>query len=182
MNTVALNDFKSYAKVSDSVINKFKSIVPEALLAIWKNYGLGSFMNGYIKVINPDDYQNILDNSYSGFRTAVPIFVTAFGDIITLESGEYISILYFRYGKFELMLKDFNFFLNRLTDKSFLNEFFSLNQYFEAVDEHGNLLYRECFGYAPLLALGGEEDTGSLKKFQIQEHIALMNLYSGTIM
>lgn len=47
-------------------------------------------MNGYIKVINPDDYQSIIDNTYFPCKDAVPIFVTAFGDIITLESGEYI--------------------------------------------------------------------------------------------
>ncbi|WP_419563790.1 GAD-like domain-containing protein [Ruminococcus sp.] len=56
MNTVALQDFQSYAKVNDNVINKFKNKIPETLLKIWQNYGLGTFMNGYIKVINPDDY------------------------------------------------------------------------------------------------------------------------------
>ncbi|WP_370740405.1 T6SS immunity protein Tdi1 domain-containing protein [Ruminococcus sp.] len=35
----------------------------------------------------------------------------------------------------------------------------------------------ECFGYMPLLALGGDEDTDNLKKFQIPEHIALINSY-----
>ena len=72
----------------------------------------------------PDDYQSIIDNTYFPYKDAVPIFVTAFGDIITLESGEYISIMYLRYGKCELMLKDFDFFLKRLAYKSFLNEFF----------------------------------------------------------
>lgn len=182
MNTVALKDFKSYAKVNDSVINKFKSVIPEALLTIWKNYGLGTFMNGYIKVINPDDYQEFFDKSKFGFKNAVPIFATAFGDIITCESGEYISILYYRYGKIELMLKDFNFFLNRLNDRSFVNEFFSLNQYNKAINQYGNLRYRECFGYTHLLSLKGEEYSVGLKKVQIQEHIALIKAYSGEIM
>ena len=114
MNTVALQDFQSYAKVNDNVINKFKNKIPETLLKIWQNYGLGTFMNGYIKVINPDDYQSIIDNTYFPYKDAVPVFVTAFGDIITLESGEYISIMHLRYGKCELMLKDFDFFLKRL--------------------------------------------------------------------
>lgn len=177
MNTVALQDFQSYAKVNDNVINKFKNKIPETLLKIWQNYGLGTSMNRYIKVINPDDYQSIIDNTYFPYKDAVPIFVTAFGDIITLEIGEYISVMYLRYGKCELMLKDFDFFLKRLADKSFLNEFFSLNQYYKAVNEHGNLLYIECFGYMPLLALGVDEDTDNLKKFQILEHIALINSY-----
>lgn len=181
LNTVALNDFISYAKISDSVIDKFKNIIPKTLLYIWQNYGFGTFMNGYIKVINPDDYQSIVDNTCYTCKKAVPILVTAFGDIITFESGEYMSILYYRFGKFELMLKDFDFFLNRLTDRSFVNEFFSLNQYYKAINQHGKLLYKECFGDTSLLALGGES-TESLKKVQIQEHIALMNSYSGTIM
>lgn len=182
MNTVALKDFKSYAKVNDSVINKFKSVIPEALLLIWKNYGLGTFMNGYIKVINPDDYLDLFSKSQCRLKNAVPIFATAFGDIITCESGEYISILYYRYDKIELMLKDFNFFLNRLNDNRFLNEFFSLNQYNKAINKYGNLRYRECFGYTPLLSFGEKEDTLGLKKIQIQEHIALIKAYSGEFM
>ncbi|WP_370768320.1 T6SS immunity protein Tdi1 domain-containing protein [Ruminococcus sp.] len=90
--------------------------------------------------------------------------------------------MYYRYGKFELLLKDFDFFLSRLTDSSFVNEFFSLNQYYKAINEHGMLLYKECFGDTTLLALGGKHTTESLKKVQIQEHIALVNSYSGTIM
>ena len=182
LNTAALNDFISYSKVNDSVINKFKNIIPKTLISIWEKHGLGTFMNGYIKVINPDDYQSIVDSTCCTYKKVVPIFVTAFGDIITLESGEYIGILYYRYGKFELLLKDFDFFLSRLTDRSFVNEFFSLNQYYRAINEHGMLLYKECFGDTTLLALGGKHTTESLKKVQIQEHIALINSYSGTIM
>lgn len=182
MNTVALNDFISYARITEKVIDKFKNIIPEALMSIWKNYGLGTFMNGYIKVINPEDYQDCLKDSYFRSNVAVPILVTAFGDIITWERGGYISIVYYRYGKFELMMRDFNLFLSRLSDKGFLNEFFSLNQYYKAINEYGHLMYKECFGYMPLLALGGEEDTNGLKKVQIGEHIALINSYSGTIM
>ena len=46
MNTVALQDFQSYAKVNDNVINKFKNKISETLLKIWQNYGLGTSMNG----------------------------------------------------------------------------------------------------------------------------------------
>ena len=72
MNTVALQDFQSYAKVNDNVINKFKNKIPENLLKIWQNYGLDTSMNGYIKVINPDDYQSIIDNTYFRIKTQFP--------------------------------------------------------------------------------------------------------------
>ena len=72
MNTVALQDFQSYTKVNDNVINKFKNKIPENLLKIWQNYGLGTFMNGYIKVINPDDYQSIIDNTYFSYKAQFP--------------------------------------------------------------------------------------------------------------
>lgn len=72
MSTVALQDFQSYAKVNDNVINKFKNKIPETLLKIWQNYGLGTSMNGYIKVINPDDYQSIIDNTYFSYKAQFP--------------------------------------------------------------------------------------------------------------
>ena len=72
---------------------------------------------------------------------------------------------------------DCRFLFKKTCRQELFKRIFSLNQYYKAVNEHGNLLYIECFGYMPLLALGGDEDTDNLKKFQILEHIALINSY-----
>ena len=40
-------------------------------------------MNGYIKVINPDDYQSIIENTYFPYKETGRIFGTTFIDRIT---------------------------------------------------------------------------------------------------
>ena len=43
--------------------------------------------------------------------------------------------------------------------------------YIEAVQTWGNIKFGECFGYIPLLGLGGSEEVKHLKKVKIREHI-----------
>lgn len=51
----------------------------------------------------------------------------------------------------------------------------------EAVEKYGHLEYDECFGYVPLLALGGKESVDNLKKVKIHEHIVLITEIAGKI-
>ena len=53
--------------------------------------------------------------------------------------------------------------------------------YEKAVDKYGTLNYDECFGYVPILALGGKESVNNLKKVKIREHIALITELAGGI-
>lgn len=80
-----IKDFVKVADMPKEVIEKYKSKVPVELVEIWENQGLGTFLNGYLKVINPDDYSELVRDSYFRGDIAIPIFATAFGDIITWE-------------------------------------------------------------------------------------------------
>ena len=42
------------------------------------------------------------------------------------------------------------------------------------VIENGKLDFDECFGYVPLLQLGGSEKVENLKKVKIKEHLELI--------
>ena len=54
-NFDALKDFILHSAVSNETIEKYQSLLPPELLEIWKDYGYGTFFNGYLKVINPDE-------------------------------------------------------------------------------------------------------------------------------
>lgn len=51
----------------------------------------------------------------------------------------------------------------------------------EAVDKWGKVEADECFGYVPLLGLGGKESVDNLKKVKIREHIELITQMVGKI-
>ena len=106
---------------------------------------------------------DLLKESYFRGDVSIPILATAFGDIITWEEGKYIRIVKYRYNDFELMIGRFDLFLKLLDDKGFLRRFFKLDDYAKATEKYGDLAYDECFGYVPLLALGGKEDVEHLK-------------------
>ena len=91
-----LKDFEFHSKVPDAVIEKYKDKIPPELLEIWQEYGFGSFADGYIKIINPDDYVEILKESYFNAQEAIPIFATGFADVITWEEHMYIAMVKYR--------------------------------------------------------------------------------------
>lgn len=176
-----LSDFVLYEKVSPECLDKFRDKIPAELLRIWENYGFGTFFGGYLKIINPDDYMELLKESYFRADIAVPVMATAFGDLITWEKNQFVGIVYYRYGVSKIMIRDFDLFLMLLQDKTFKKQFFALEAFEKSVECYGALDFGECFGYVPLLAMGGSEKLENLKKVRIREHIALITDMTGGV-
>lgn len=181
MNKDLFKNFKKNATVSDEIIEKYSDKLPTELISVWKEYGFGSILNGYLKIINPDEYQEIIDMSYFRADVSIPIFVTAYGDIIAWEENRYIRMIKYKNGTFKGISAGFDFFWEDLNNDYFLKEFFELDNYKEAVSLHGKLEYDECFGYVPLLGLGGSEKVENLDKVKIKEHIVLITVLVGRI-
>ncbi|MBP1566503.1 MAG: DUF1851 domain-containing protein [Oscillospiraceae bacterium] len=181
MSDKILKDFKKISNVSDELINKYKTKLPEELIMIWQKYGFGTFYNGYLKIINPEDYKNIFQNSYFLGDVSIPVFATAFGDLITWEKNQFVGIVKYRYSNNDVISDGFEFFIDDVTNGEFDEGFFNIHNYNEAVKKYGHLEYDECFGYVPLLALGGKESVDNLKKVKIHEHIVLITEIAGKI-
>lgn len=177
-----LKDFVKVADMPQEVIEKYKNQVPAELLQIWQEDGLGTFLDGYLKVINPDDYLELLQDSYFRGEISIPIFATAFGDIITWEKNEFLGIIKYKDGTFDIFLENLSLFIKFLPDKSFTDDYFDIPLYKKAVAKHGQLAYDECFGFVPLLALGGFKDIDHMDKVKVLEHIYLMYHLTGGVM
>lgn len=76
---------------------------------------------------------------------------------------------------------NFKRFIQNLGDDYFLEKYFQIPQYIEAVNKLGKLEQDEFFGYVPLLGLGGSEKVQNLKKVKIREHIELISQLVGKI-
>ncbi len=79
------DDFVFHNSVDQVTIDKYTNKLPQELITAWKEYGYGNFLNGYLKFINPDDFQKLLEESYFRGNISIPIFTTGMGDIITWE-------------------------------------------------------------------------------------------------
>ena len=176
-----LENFVKVADMPQEVIEKYKDQVPAELVQIWQEDGLGTFLDGYLKVINPDDYLELLQDSYFRGEISIPIFATAFVDIITWEKNEFLGIIKYKEGTFDIFLENLSLFIKFLPDKSFIDDYFDLPLYYEAIEKYGSLDYTQCFGFVPLLVLGGFKDVNHLDKVKMYEHIFLITQFTGSI-
>ena len=53
--------------------------------------------------------------------------------------------------------------------------------YEEAINKYGQLEYEECFGFVPVLPMGGKKDVDHLEKVNEKVHIALITQVVGRI-
>ena len=172
-----LKDFGFHSKVPEQVLEKYEDKLPSELIGIWKSYGFGSFLNGYMKIINPDDYTGLLERSYYASDISIPIFATAFGDILTFRDKIFVGLINYRKKDCYTLSSRFGRFITQ--EPTHFLEFnkpkLQCENYEPAVQMFGKLNYDECFGYVPLLAWGGSEKVENLQKMKILPHIDLMS-------
>ena len=58
MDYKVLDDFEKLSDVSPETIKKYEDKLPSEWIEFWKEYGYGSFMNRYFRVIDPDVYKD----------------------------------------------------------------------------------------------------------------------------
>lgn len=46
--------------IKQELLHRYKTILPDELIKIWEDNGLARLMGGYLKVVNPEDYQELL--------------------------------------------------------------------------------------------------------------------------
>lgn len=175
------NDFVIQERVAQEVVDEYEGRLPEQLITAWKEYGFGTILNGYIKIINPKMYDEILKETYFRSAESIPIMITGFGDIITWEKNKYVGVVKYRKSRVNIVSASFKYFFQNLLEDCFLEEDLEWNPYTEAINNYGKLEYDECFGYVPLLGLGGSEKVENIKKVKIREHIELITQLVGKI-
>ncbi|MDF2479444.1 MAG: hypothetical protein K0S24_4927 [Sphingobacterium sp.] len=175
-----LEDFKRISVVPSELIKNYENLVPKEVIKLWKNYGFGTFMQGYFKSVNPEEFKDLLKESSQRYQNAIVLFATGMGDLIIWSDG-YVRLLNYRYGVVKTILFSFEFFFQNIFDPEFQSDDLLWLPYPEAVDRYGELSYDECFGYTPILGMGGSEKIENLKKVKLREHILLITEFMGPI-
>lgn len=186
-------DFIREQTVDQLLIDKYKKILPEEIIYIWKTFGFGTFENGFIRFVKPIDYEWALQCCRVYLNPTIPIAITALGDLIVWEGndnptvakdeGNRYSIYIFRKGKKEI-LGSRAFVINRkIADKEFIvdKNYFDAAIYYDAAEKLGTLEYDESYGFVPILALGGSEKVENIKKVKSKEYINIICQTIGSI-
>ncbi|RZJ56709.1 MAG: DUF1851 domain-containing protein [Hymenobacter sp.] len=188
MFTDFLAHFPTYnlvAQPTPELLARYQGLVPTELLTIWTQYGFGTFCEGYLKIVNPADYADLLADTYQ--LTSTPssspplvLFATAMGDLLIWERG-YIVLIDYRHGQTKVVGKYIELFFRNLIDSEYKADKLIYEPYLTARARLGEPAFEECFGYVPLLALGGPELESHLEKVKLREHLALIGQVSGLL-
>jgi hypothetical protein len=176
-------DYTIIQKPTDDIINSFKDHLPAQLIQFWNAYGFGTFMNGYLKVVDPSAFQPAFDEAYHNKDNEIVFAVTALGDFLTW-TGDAIRAVYFKNGYDSIIESGDDmawFFDMDLADEGFINDNLNDRLYLTAKATLGEPQYDECFGFVPLLGLGGPEKATNLQKVKIKEHISIIAQMLGKV-
>lgn len=171
--------------VDDAFIAKYADLSYPELTTLWQEVGLGSYCDGMLKIINPSDYQDVLNSCYimDYDKSFLPFMCTAFGDVFAYVKNSrlknYIVYLNVRYGTYLILPDNLVLLLGKIIfNKSILKGWFDLENYPVIQEVIGTPGYDECFGYSPLLALGGSE---SIENVRIVKTLPYIDISTQTI-
>ena len=175
-----LNDFKKEKEMQKEVIEKYRNLVPKEMIEIWEKYGLGSFLNGYLRVINPDDYKELVEETYFRGNVAIPIFITAFADVVTWEEDELIGMIEYKTLDVNAIWEGMDNFFELLSNKRFLEKNFELEMYNKALKLYGEVGYEDCYCFVPVIPVGGKK-IENLQKGKAFTHIEVIVYLMGRV-
>lgn len=134
-------------------------------------------LDGYIRFINSRDIKAFLDilSGKEFWESDVPFAITAFGDIFAWNSDGYIQLYKMTEGTSTIIMHGDKFFIQNTADKEFQKAYFELDMFYAAKERYGNLSPGQCYGFAPIPALGGKKDVASI---QIEPSLAYVALLS----
>ena len=171
--------------VDDTFIAKYADLSYTELTTLWQEVGLGSYCDGMLKIINPSDYQYALNSCYvmEYDKSFLPFMCTAFGDVFAYvknpKLNNYIVYLNVRYGTYLILPDNLTVLLNKIIfNQSFLKGWFDLENYPVIQEKLGTPNIDECFGYSPLLAMGGSEN---FENIEIVKTLSYIDISTQTI-
>lgn len=147
--------------------------VPAELADEWRNFGFGAYGSGIVWSCDPEDEPFLDPDDWPGLDgTGIEVLRTAFADVCLWQKDQFL-LLSVHSGK------AFGFGSNaELLFASFVHQGFRENYLMErlfgvARQRLGDLAPNECFGFAPLPALGGAIAEEYLIKSPMREYVAM---------
>lgn len=175
--------------VSEEEIDKWRGKLPELLLTYWHNEGWSSYYNGLFTIVDPDDYEDIVDewleNTYlEEIDSFHAIAINGFGNIYLCgeRTGHCIDISLI-YNTIFVQKKTINnintekFKNNTIESLFVLSEIDDYNKkglFEKAVKKFGPLGDNEIFGFEPAIILGGELDIKYIQKVDARIHLSIL--------
>lgn len=165
------DDFHPFHPMPLSSRLRWTDKVPHEFVDIWDRWGLGMFCNGYLRVVNPDDWLPLLTRLYMlpWKQSSIPVLATAYGDLIVWEQPtNVLATLQFRNNI--CRLSTLRYYFPDINEPYFQSHVLGMRGYKSAVKRLGIPKYGDCYAYSPLTQQDGPEQVSHL-------HITNMHAY-----
>lgn len=171
----------------------FQNKLPSRLLKYWKEYGFTGFSDGLFWIVNPNDYQDILNKWLQKTPMAerdsyYVIARSAFGELyiwgsksrsVTILNPHLNNILPGDFSHTPLEAETIDkaigvFFMaksKKATDYRDKNDKLLFDR---CLKKYGPLAHDEMYTFSPALALGGSADIKNIKKEKIHEQLSML--------
>ncbi|VWC82338.1 hypothetical protein BLA39750_01295 [Burkholderia lata] len=177
-------------EVPQSAIEQWRGKLPQQLLNYWKDEGWGGYANGLFWIVNPDDYEDLVDEWLEGtpleeVDSFHAIARTAFGELFLCGESTGRSV------KIVPLLN--TIFVRNLTRKNpeqldlSIKAFFGLDkETCELGDESGKPMFDralknlgpleadEMYAFEPALIVGGKLAVDKLAKVKLDQHLTIL--------
>ncbi|MBI5256104.1 MAG: DUF1851 domain-containing protein [Burkholderiales bacterium] len=155
------------------LIERYRRLLPDAMLALWADHGLGFFGDGLVQLINPDDYRRNL-NAWlmrdEDDPTRLPIALSGLGLVLyyrRLSDDGDEDVCYLDPHTSECDVLSWSLeecFNDLLCNPQVLRDSLDAPMMREAAARLGPLRHGEIYSYEPALRLGGSKSSGHLAR------------------
>jgi len=170
--------FQRVGSLTEEALARWVPRVPGPIGQVWREQGVGLVGDGFVRVVDPDRALLMLDGVVGLPQRAVPVFTTALADVVLWVEPLFV-VVRFRFGRTDTLGFDAAQLVNDLQDDVFLDQQLAREPYPQGVARLGVPGVDECFGFVPLLALGGRGDAASLDRCGLWEHLAVVAQLTG---
>lgn len=193
-----MGDYIKHSDVSDKLIQKYTGILPEPILEVWRRTGFGIYEHGFIQFVDPEEWEFVFEYIDLINDPAIVFAITALGDLLIWEGmglggqGNHVNLVFVNDCDDEVKSsEDIGYFLGEELDTKqdapehedfgyFLEEFRAQN-YHKVKGTLPPLKYGQCYGYAPLPALGAKKSWKSLQVVDAKTYVDMIGQAVGKI-
>lgn len=178
-----MTTFRSFvhvAPITDETIAEFAGQVAAEVVELWRDQGAGFVGDdGYFRVVDPSRAATMLEGVLGLPTGATVLFTTALGDVVFHAGGLYF-VVKSRFGVIDLIEgRSFDELVALVEDPSQRDLAWEWQPYPAARDRDGAPEFEQCFGFVPLLALGGPNDAAHLQPGGLYEHLSIITQLAG---
>lgn len=193
LNEEGFSPIVSSVPVDETTLSYFRGKVPDRLLGYWKEYGFAGFGEGIFWIVNPNDYQDIVDKwlkktSFWGRENFFAIARSAFGEIYirgdlsdstTIIDPHLNNIIPGDFSEHAPTKEQWEksigvFFMFKSKKRVDYKDKNDKPLFQRCLKKFGMLEHDEMYTFSTALALGGTRDINNVKKVKILDQLSML--------